>query len=443
MIDRTTVNKALTQAKAASLQLRGLLRESGPEPERETIEALMEAGAQSLWMSARASVQSEHAIVMAAQRGFAGVVSTLGRFEGPLPTQKGKSIFEVALGTSRATHNDIEAFKSTVHALLSVGYRIEDEEGMKNTALETALSWDLRDHAKVLLDVGALLPNLGVSHLSDIMRSAMKVQGAPQDLLDHASPLLRERIQQGWWQAAYGAHPQETLDEVVALGQKISPMTQDDCDNFSRQSAVVAVVAMKHGYLPPPLLPHDEYDPQSPMRPFWRLNDGWVETAIKHGAPLSALNLKQPDAFTGNDWFMHCLLENRVLEYRDYTAAPVGKLSKTLRVLKEQELWNPGHRDNEGKTAGWHMANLLSERGRDNHKLLCWQLIDEFDLFQHPVVDREGNLIPLWEDTSISNFHLEKPGEPLWLEEQKAKLKASALSRATQPAAKSAQPRRM
>jgi hypothetical protein len=438
MIDRILVNQAIAQAKEASLKLRGLLRSDLPEPDPATIRALMDQGAQSLWMSARGSTQSDHAIVLAAQCGFSSTVEVLAEFDGPLPLAKGKSIFEAALGIGRATHNPLREFAATVHALKKAGYRLENENAMKFTALETALVWGLGDHARVLMENGALLPNLVAHHMAAIMVHAMRVEGAPENLIDHAPPPVLEMLKNGWWEAIGAARMPASvaLERAITAGQSLSAMTDQDFKSLSSSSAS-AITAFKKGYIPPPMLAISPYDPESSKEPFWRVNPEWVKEAVKMDAPLGVFNFSQIESGSGHDWLMHMLTERRILEFRDYADPPVEELAHTLRELKAQGLWDPGHRDMNGKTAGWHLAGLLGEYPRkDKYRLDCWALIEEFDLFLYPCADTQGKLQPPW-NSGAAPALFEKPKDTSWLNEQKGRLAANALSAVTQPASKS------
>lgn len=437
MFDRNDINAALRQAKAASQALRALLRGS-EEPDQRLVEQAINQGAQLSWMSPAGNHQTDHAFIIAAKAGFADTIETMGRLCGSVPVPRGKSIFEYA----QASKNNPQQFKRVVQALLSVpGYDWKSEDGAQFPALRSALVWKNKAYAEALVDLGAWREDLPENQVSDVLAAAM--QGGMSTMIwERATPGLRKVLGEMWWAVAKsceGRIPSDHADDVARIGMGITPVPKEQFESFG--FTYLSLGCMRHGYEPPLVMQEEKWDPESPLQPFWRVDDHarWPLQVKHEDFPWEKFNFGTPDHDTGNDWLGYYLKEYLL----GGTHFVPKDLDQTLEVLLKSGQWQPGHRDSEGLTAGFYFLKVMLDKFRPDERQPILDLIDKFDLFQFPIESKEsGVLLPIWEDPVAMKL-ISRLNSPGFIEGEKAKWEKGRISIETVPARQSAAPRRM
>lgn len=441
MIKRHDIQVAIKQAQKASLALRAAIL-SKDAPSVETINALLEDGAQVDWMTSKGTWQSENAIYLAAQRGLHEIIEPLVAAGGPLPSPKGKTVFpSPLLGTKYLPLLDYE---KTVHALLRSGYKWEDDAVLKCSAIDISINSGSFEYLKILVDAGAWGSHVSNGHSKDVMAYAMKMEtpDVMEYLLEKSPPERRHFLQSIWWQLANKHCNASTFDEAARIGQSVAPLTDEALLGLQYTSKIdLAAYALKYGYVPNQMGHQERYFDGSPLQPVWRCEgyEDLVEAAAIFGAPLDKLNLSTSDSQNGRDWFQHSVSERSVLgEYSSLLNS--GKLMKVLTRLKDEGFWDPGHQDNSGSTVGLYIANRIGAMPSKEQRQKCWDIIEKFDLLQYQVKLENGVEVPAFRHLQGKPFNV--PDRD-WLSKENAKWESRALKENTPFKAKVSMPRRM
>lgn len=441
MIKRHDIQAAIKQAKKSSLALRAAIL-SEDAPSVETINALLENGAQVDWMTARGTWQSENAIYLAAQRGLHEIIEPLVAASGTLPGPKGKTVFPAPLFDGE--NSSLLDYEKTVHALLRSGYKWEDDALLKCPAIELSINSGSFEHLKIIVDAGAWGNHISNDRAQGVMADAMKrgAPGAMRYLLEKSPPDRRSFLESIWWKLANQHCSPGNFDEAARIGQSVAPLTDEAVLDFHYTSKVDLVAyALKYGFAPHPMGPQEKYFENSILQPVWRCEayDNVVEAAVMFGAPLDKLNLATSDSQNGRDWFQHSISERSILgEFSNLLNS--GKLMEVLTRLRDEGVWNPGHQDNSGSTAGLYIANRLGSMPSKDQRQKCWDIIGNFDLLQYPVRLENGENVPAFRHLQGKIFNAPDPD---WLSKENIMWESRTLKENTPFAAKILTPRRM
>ena len=395
MLPIATVQEAFRQAQQASMQLRKLLTGKS-RPSQAAVRQVMEAGAQFNWMSQQGKQSSnDTAMSLALARGYHEALDVVLEYAGSPRPPKGSSFFEMALGSVR-TPSSAQDFAGSVEALLRHGYDFEDE--VSGTALAAAMDRDMVEHARILIQAGALSACNQLKVGEVILSAAMGMKGGTAMVMEGAKPREREVFALLWWKSAKSAHLGEDLDYIASQGLALSKPDAQMQDYIASNRPELMRSLIRNGMPIPTMAPLNEWEPEV-CEPFWRRVPHAMFGLLEEGLRVDDFSFDRASTREGMNWLSYMVLHENLTEKKSYSSVDHLKETRRLLPLMQEGGLDVSAVDHRGYTAGWYiLLDLIENQKRHSpaHVKEWVELVRDFKLYVAPVLV-DGERVPFLE----------------------------------------------